>query len=180
MLEIKQKPHQKVARHSQKLRPVARLFRKFIITSFVLCLIFAGGALAYTWFDGKYGEPPKVATMPTKPAPTRAPTKASPTGRIGASVQFITSPIVPGENATITVRTNADANCTIKAEYNKVPAKDSGLMPKKADEFGMVTWGWTVPVGTPLGKWPVTVTCANLKNSGMVIGDLVVVKKAAG
>jgi hypothetical protein len=177
MLEIKQKPHQRVVHHTNKFRPIIRAVQRLLIAMTILAVILITGALIYTWYNGKYGEQPKAtATLPKKSASSRQPTKPSAIGKIGVSVQFLTSPIAPGENATITVRTNADANCTIKVEYNNVLAKDSGLVPKKANEFGMATWGWTVPIGTPLGKWPVTVTCANLKYSGMVIGDLVVTK----
>ncbi len=142
----------------------------------ILAVVLVSAGVIYTWYNGKYGEQPKVVSVMKKPATSKGPTKPSPVSKVNASVQTITSPIAPGENASITVRTNADAKCTIKVEYDKIAAKDSGLVPKTADEFGMVTWAWTVPVAAPIGKWPVTVTCANLKNSGMVIGYLMVAK----
>jgi hypothetical protein len=179
MLEIKQTPRAKVAHHSNKtVRPVLRVLRNTAITIIVLAVLLVGIGVVYTWYNGKYGEQPKntVAVKKT-PVVSKGPTKPSPTSKVNASVQLLTSPITPGDNASINVHTNADAKCTIKVEYDKVTAKDSGLVPKTADEFGMVTWAWTVPVASPVGKWPVTVTCANLKNSGMVIGDLIVAKK---
>ncbi len=180
MLEIKQKPHQRVVHHTSKLSPVLRGLRRVLIAATILALLFIVGALIYTWYTSKNSTPAEVTSISKlkKPTPVVSPTKPSPTARVSASVQLISSPVKPGDNATIAIRTNADANCTIKVEYNTVVAKDSGLIPKKANEFGVVTWAWTVPVGTPLGKWPVTVTCANLKNSAMVVGDLVVAKTA--
>lgn len=178
MLEIKKKPHQKVIHHGSKLRPLLHALRRVVTGVLVIGLILTAIGFAYTWYNSKYGEEPKVtATLKPKPKP-RERVKPSPTGPVNASVQSLTTPIMPGSNASITVHTNADANCTITVEYNKVASKDSGLIPKKADDMGLVTWGWTVPANTPVGKWPVKVTCANLKKSGMVIGDLVVTNEA--
>jgi hypothetical protein len=56
-----------------------------------------------------------------------------------------------------------------------VVAADPGLVKKTADEYGMVSWTWGVSRSVPVGKWPVTVTCAIGKHSGVVIGDLEVV-----
>lgn len=179
MLEIKQKPHHRVVRSSKKLSPLFRALQKLMITCLILGVILVGAGMAYSWYNSKYGGSEVAVATLKKPTPSRQPTKPSQTGQIGASLQSISSPIAPGDNASITVHTNADANCTIAVVYNKVPAKDSGLAPKKADELGLVTWGWTVPATTPVGKWPVTVTCANLKKSGVVSGDLVVTKTPA-
>jgi hypothetical protein len=176
MLEIKQTRGQRVVHHSRKASPMLRAVRNVIVTMVILMGLFVGGGVVYTWYNGKYGEPPKVTATLKKPVPSRSPSKPSPTGRVGASVQMITSPIAPGDNASITVKTNADAKCTIVVEYNKVVAKDSGLVQKVADDYGLVTWAWSVPVTAPAGKWPVTVLCANLKFSGQVIGDLVIKK----
>ncbi len=166
-----------MAHHSHRtLKPALRIVRNIALTIVVLSGILIGCAALYTWYSGKYGEPPKAVVVAKAPVVKHTPTKPSPTGRIGASVPMLTSPVAPGENASINVHTNADAKCTIKVEYNKVVAVDSGLVPKTADEFGTVLWTWTVPATAPVGKWPVTVTCANLKNSAVVIGDLVVAK----
>lgn len=179
MLKIKQKPHHRVIHNSKRLSPILRITRNVFVATFMLGGLLVGAAAAFTWYNGAYGEQPKVTATIRKPVKSKAPVQHSPTARVGASIQMLSSPVSPGENATMTVRTNTMANCTIKVEYNNKPAVDSGLVPKKSDEYGMVTWGWTVPAGTPLGKWPVTVLCANQKNSGQVIGDLVIVKKAA-
>jgi hypothetical protein len=59
-------------------------------------------------------------------------------------------------------------------EYNDVPSADSGLKPKTADDFGIVSWAWTVEATTPVGEWPVDVTCVFNDQSAMVRGKLVV------
>jgi len=171
----------RVVRRAQAGRSRSRLvlfLRNTVISIAVLLGLLVGGGVAYTWYMGQQPVAPAAVAIQEekKSAPAVKPTAPSPTGRVSASVQMLTSPVLPGENASITVRTNALAKCTIKVEYNKVPSTDSGLMQKAADEFGMVTWAWSVPAAAPLGKWPVKVTCANEKNSAMVQGDLVVKK----
>jgi hypothetical protein len=176
MLAIKRKTRHQVVRHGS---PILRRIRATFVAFAMLALVFLGAAWAYAWYSGSNSQEVKVAAVPTPKPKQQGPNKPSPTQAVNAAVQSLTTPIMPGENASITVHTNADANCTILVEYNKVAAKDSGLVPKKADDYGLVSWGWTVPKGTPLGKWPVTVTCANLKKSGVVIGNLEVSNKPA-
>lgn len=106
------------------------------------------------------------------PDPFATPKKKAPDAVVGVAVQMITSPLVPGSNAMINIKTNNDAKCKITVVYNKVPSTDSGLSDKVADEFGVVSWTWTVEPTAPLGSWPVTVTCANEKKSGVVVTDL--------
>jgi hypothetical protein len=96
--------------------------------------------------------------------------------KVGASVQTITSPVAPGDNASITIKTTPTASCTITVVYNKIASKDSGLTQKVADDYGVVSWTWTVGGATPLGIWPATVTCVYGKNSAVVQGDLRVTK----
>jgi hypothetical protein len=93
-----------------------------------------------------------------------------------AAVEVLTSPVAPGENAMISVKTNPTSTCKISVIYNNVPDTDSGLVPHKADSFGTVNWAWTVPKNTPLGSWPVTVTCQYYTKSAVVSQDLRVEK----
>lgn len=156
---------------------IIRLARNIAISVVTLLVLIVGGGSAYTWYMGQNtdGSALGVAT----PVETIAdheikPSKPSPNTPVSASIQMLTTPVMPGENASITVKTTPTANCTIKVEYNKVASTDSGLTAKTADEFGIVSWAWTVEEGRPLGAWPVTVTCTHNKKSAMVRGDLVV------
>lgn len=158
--------------------PLLRTIRNTAVGILILGGIFVGGGVGYIWYMGQ-----KAPVQAVSPAPVsrstallRTPPQPRPDARVGASVQSLTTPITPGSNATITIRTNAKAKCTISAEYNNVPSKDSGLLPKTADEYGMVTWSWTVGPTVPIGTWPVKMTCANAKNSAEVNGKLQVVK----
>lgn len=153
---------------------------KVTASAVTLLVLAVGGGVGYTWYMSEYGEenPQSVqaVTQPTGGIQKSERPKISDTASIGAVVQNITSPVTPGSNASVMVRTNPEANCTITVTYDKTASKDSGLVQKKADEYGLVEWTWTVEPNVPLGKWPVEVTCANKKNSAVVENDLQVVR----
>ena len=68
---------------------------------------------------------------------------------------------------------NPGAACQISVKVNNAALPDTGLVPKIADEFGIVTWSWTVPKNVLSGKWPVEMTCANeAKKSAYYKADL--------
>lgn len=181
MLRIKNTQPRRSRPAKSKTNGAVKFIRNTIISVIVLLILFVGGGVLYTWYMGKYN--PAKPTSVVKPVATavspvrKAPQPAS-DAKVGVSIQLLNSPVEPGANTSITIRSNAGAKCTILVEYNKVPSKDSGLVPKTTDEYGMVTWTWTVEPTVPYGKWPVTVTCANAKNSGKVVGDLLVEKAA--
>ncbi len=153
---------------------------KVLVGVLLLVVLLVGGGAAYTWYMGRNtpaAEPPAVeGTSDIKKKPFFEPSKPAANANVGVSVQSLTSPVAPGENASITIRTLPGAECTITVEYNKVKSTDSGLVAKVADEYGMVDWTWTVDASAPKGKWPVDVTCSRGEKSGMVRGDLEVVK----
>jgi len=74
----------------------------------------------------------------------------------------VTSPVSPGDDATITVQTAPGATCLITVRYKSGPSKARGLSPKAADSQGRLSWTWRVGSRTSQGTWPITVTC----NSG--------------
>ncbi len=157
---------------------IARFIRNIAISAGILLVLFIGGGAAYTWYMGRTNTS-SVAVVPVQSADVAPVIKhVQPAANVNesASIQSLTSPIVPGSNASVTIKTNPNSLCTISVEYNLVASKDSGLSAKTADDFGMVTWAWTVEPSVPLGKWPVKITCAYNKKSAFVQGDLVVAK----
>jgi hypothetical protein len=153
--------------------------RNALLSIVILLVLTAGTGVAYTWYMGQQPVKETAAAEPveTPPAPpVKKPQPAAPGAKVGASVQIITSPVASGANASITVKTNPDSSCTIKVVYDKTASTDSGLGPKKADEYGMVSWTWTVEATAPAGKWPVKVTCVKGDKSAVVQGDLKVEK----
>lgn len=148
-----------------------------------LLLVALGGGAGYTWYMGQQPLPPSVAEE--APAPEIAePVSAAkhmtpnPNAKASAAIEMLTSPVTPGMNASVNVKTNANADCTVSVIYDKITSKDSGLAPKTADEFGIISWTWTVDSTAPYGTWPVKVTCTINKQSAVVQGDLVVAKQA--
>jgi hypothetical protein len=137
-------------------------------------MLGAAGGLGYTWYVGN-SDPVTPAALPeTKKTPLAAApvAKAKPTGPVGVSIQVLSSPVKPGGNASMTIRTRPDAACSITVTYKDQKSTDGGLIPKTGDEFGTVQWTWTVESSRPVGKWPVDVTCALGDMSGYVRGEL--------
>ncbi|HET8884526.1 MAG TPA: hypothetical protein VFM68_03580 [Candidatus Saccharimonadales bacterium] len=167
-----------MADKSNRMRGVAKFVRNTVISVGVLLVVLVGGGVAYTWYMGQQpveNTPAVAAPIAPKPAPVIKASKPAPNAKPSASVQLLTTPVMPGENASINVKTLAAAKCTITVVYDEVPSKDSGLGPKVADEFGIISWAWTVEPTVPLGKWPVTVTCTYNKRPAVVQGMLEVV-----
>ena len=167
--------HKKGLRKSKAYKFIRNLLIGFIVLIFIL----VGAGVAYIWYVGQYGNVEIADEEPTASTATvklRNPTKIAANAKEGVSIQMLSSPVKPGENASVDVKTNPDSKCSIKVEYNKIPSKDSGLVTKTADEYGLVAWSWTVDPAAPIGKWPVTITCVWNKKSAVVIGGLVVKK----
>lgn len=154
---------------------------KVLLSAVILLGVIVGAGVGYIWYTGQNGNvDAAVAEKPNvhaRPAVIK-PSKPKPGTAVGAAVHMITSPVAPGTNASITVKTVPTARCVISVVYDKTASKDSGLLPKAADDFGTVSWTWTVDANAPLGKWPAKVTCEFGGRSAVVIGDLVVAASA--
>ena len=142
--------------------------KKALLVALGLIVLMIVGGVLYTWYAGEQPRPvdPPARTSPRAPVIKKP--VIDPTTPVGVSVQSLTSPITPGSNAAISVRTKSGATCSIKVEYNNVASTDSGLKSKAADEFGVAGWTWTVETTAPLGKWPVEVSCERDKKAGIV------------
>lgn len=151
-------------------------FIRTLITVTILLVLLVGAGLGYTWYVGRY-KPAKIVETPAPASKsiTKPKNTIDENAKVGVSSQTFTDKVVIGKNASISIKTNPLAACSIRVEYNKEASTDSGLVPKKADEYGVASWGWTVETSRPVGKWPVTVTCANAKNSGVLTLDMNVV-----
>jgi hypothetical protein len=132
----------------------------------VLLVIAAIVGAVIVWYLGKT----RPAVQAQKPATTTKVVQTStPTvdenAPVGVAVQTVTSPVIRGSNASIAIRTRPKAACSIQVTYSldgdkdKI-SRDGGLIPKNADEYGTVSWTWTVESSRPIGSWPIEVTCA--------------------
>lgn len=159
-------------------KKILRTIRNITISVVVIIAVLVSAGLIYTWVVGKQTSPvvtaePEETTVST-PIQRTAPADNA---TLGASIQSLTSPVAPSENASVIIKTNPGAWCTIKVVYDKTPSKDSGLVGKTSDEFGSISWTWTVNQNAATGKWPVTITCVRNKLSAVVVGDLLVKNK---
>ncbi len=94
-----------------------------------------------------------VALLTLAPSPVRA-------QPLQVRLVSVTSPVGPGNDATITVQTVPSALCLITVRYKSGPSKAQGLVPKTADSRGIVAWTWRVGTRTTPGRWPIIVTCS--------------------
>ena len=162
-----------------------KTIRNMLIAAFALLALAVGSGLVYVYMNG--GQENKQVLnaasdktdeqfIPPKPS------KPNPNAPVGASVVSIHTPVKAGSNTALTVKTTATATCTIAVAYgqpgSETQSSDSGLKPKVADEFGNVTWSWTVDKSVPTGKGTAKVTCKYGKKSGYVEGYLEI--KAGG
>lgn len=151
--------------------------RSAVIATIALLLVLLlalAAALWYVWWTGQHAE---VKVSKVQPAPTRevAPPKVADNAPVGVSISVLTSPLSAGSNASITIRTKPKAACSIIVTYdNSEKSRDSGLVPKMADEYGVVSWSWSVESNRTKGKWPIDITCAENGKSGYMRGELVV------
>ena len=157
-------PH--ASRALKGLRTGAILFASLII-------LLVGAGILYVWLGSGEAPAPVIAEPKAK---SQLKEKAAPTldpkAPVGVSVQSVNSPVEPGQNVVLIGKTKPLAVCQIKVEYNKVPSKDSGLHEKTADQFGVIQWSWAVEETTPVGSWPITITCAKDEKSGVVVSNL--------
>jgi hypothetical protein len=150
--------------------------KKTGISAFVILFILVGAGTAYTWFFGEADDvktTTAVSTPAFDPNPIK-PSKVSPNAQQSAAIEALNTPIKPGENTLITVKTLPKSICTISALYGKAENHDSGLTPKHANDFGIASWSWTIGADTPNGSWPIEITCAIDDKSAFVRGYQVV------
>lgn len=161
------------------MNSIAKFAIKIIVSAFILLALIVIGGVGYIWYTGKNSpDIPDVEVAKTnKLIVDTKPNKPPEDAIVGASVQSLTTPVKPGTNTSLTVKTTPESKCTITMIYGKVASTDSGLVPKTADEYGVVTWTWTVESNVPVGKYPVKILCTRGKKSGATSGMLEISNK---
>ncbi len=155
---------------------ILRTIRNISIAVIILIILFLIAGVIYVKLSGqKLNNTSGPVSDKASQAPhIYKPAQPSPNAAEGVAIISLSTPVKAGENSAVSIQTNAGSTCRISVTYKEVASKDSGLVPKTADAYGSVSWAWTVGDTTPVGKWPVKVTCVYHKKSGVVIGDLVV------
>lgn len=175
----------------EQVEPVGRrkvLFpkplRNVLISAVILLVLLVGAGVAYTLYMDSNGQkdltPEPVAS--TSVAPPITPRKPAPDAKEGAAVEMLMSPISVGTEESLSVRTNPTSSCKVAVIYGydydkkQTPISDPALGPQVADEYGTVSWTWTISPSAPLGPGKITVTCVYNGRSAVVLADLVVTK----
>ncbi len=154
---------------------IPKRVKNISISITVMVLIFVIAGVAYVYFSGGQTAQDKAAQhikTPSTPDILK-PVKPSANAPEGVAIESFLTPVKAGDNTSISTRSNAGSTCTIDVTYNNdVKSHDSGLVSRKTDIYGFVTWTWTVEKTVPAGTYPVKVTCVYNGRSGVVIGNL--------
>lgn len=169
-----------------KRKKILKRLRNILIGSLILLIILVTAGAIYTWYMGQntpiYREDNASESKTysdLKPTVNNDPNQA-----VGVAIQSMSSPVAPGSEVFISVRTTPGANCKISVEYNKdtvetmkmkvAPMSGPDLIDKKADDWGIVNWSWDVPTSAKIGKWYTTVSCYKGSKWANAVGDLIV------
>lgn len=177
MLEIrKNRFGQQRSIHERQRRK--RTVRRVVVAVFFLLIGLVVGGIIYVWYMGQHPGGQTTQKIDTKStAPTIRTYTLPEDAPVGIVQQSFSGSATPGSNAALSIKTNPGAACQITVKVNNTPLPDTGLVPKIADEFGIVNWSWTIPLNVLPGKWPVEITCANAKKSAYHKVDLEVVAR---
>jgi hypothetical protein len=74
----------------------------------------------------------------------------------------LTTPVSPGEYATIEVQTLPNELLAIEVWYKSGKSEAEGLTPKRANDEGYVSWTWKVGTRTTPGFWEIIIASLNL------------------
>jgi hypothetical protein len=137
----------------------------------------------------------------SSPEPGATPTAGDPgddgdpgpqvTERAGApalEVDTVSSPITPGEQATVAVTTAPDEKCAVSVVRGNFQGSDyvgtappyevmlqEGMEAKTSGADGAVSWSWQLPADTTPDTWKVTVFCGLTSGvASTAVADLVV------
>lgn len=106
--------------------------------------------------------PTEEPTLEAIAEPTQEPTMASTEtpSELFLDLVSVTSPVLKGDNASLTAQTAAGVQCQITVYYKSGASKAKGLEPKNADDSGNVTWTWKVGSATTSGNWRIVVAAS--------------------
>jgi predicted nucleic acid-binding Zn ribbon protein len=153
----------------------SKVLRKTIISSIALVILFAGAGFGYTYYIDKQNSTAlKSSTNAAdqQQGQTITPSKPSPNAPEDASLEVLTTPIARSQTDMVSIKTQAYSTCSIGVTYlGGLIAHDPGLTPKTADDFGSVSWNWTISPTAPIGQGSVKITCNFYKKSAMVEGN---------
>ncbi len=156
---------------------IPKVVRNIALSAIVLLILAIAAGIAYTLISDQRSSAPKVSSKTTS-LDTVTPIKPvlpAANDSEGVAIESLSTPVSIGSPATIAALTNAGSICTISLLINNIP-KALGLAPVTADQFGGISWSWTVSSSTPVGVWPVKISCQFHTQTGVVEGDMTVTR----
>jgi hypothetical protein len=109
-------------------------------------------------------------------AATTTSTTADAKKTLDVSITKITSPVKPGDDASVAIKTDAGALCKIEVKLKSGPSTAAGLKSQRADDKGVATWNWKIAPNAAIGEWPVTINTSLKGAKGTATGTLKIAK----
>jgi flagellar basal body-associated protein FliL len=97
-----------------------------LVSVVVLLVLIAGAGIGYVWYMGQHPAklPQQQETVAAAKKADLKPIKPAPNAKESASIQSLTSPVAPGDNAMVTIHTLPDSVCVISVVYDKTASTD--------------------------------------------------------
>lgn len=143
-----------------------------------MVLIFLIAGVIYIYLTGRQGPAaPKAKTDKNTSDSVIKPAKPAANAAEGVALESFITPIKAGDNDSLQIRTNPTSTCSITVTYSGGGVShDSGLAPKKADDYGFVTWTWTVDPSAPAGALAAKATCVYNGRTGVAVANIQVTR----
>lgn len=173
--EVKALPPVTSKTHFSVPRPV----RTIILSAFGLLVLLLAAGVVYVKYTDSRSSPMPTATaqIPSQNSGVVKPLPTAKNAPEGVSLDVITSPVARGTQATVEINTDSGSTCTMGIMFKQnIVSPITGVAPQATNAYGSVAWTWTLSNQTPLGTWPVKVTCVYRGRSGVVEGNLTVTK----
>jgi hypothetical protein len=103
-------------------------------------------------------------------APAAWSMQAAAADQLEVTLVNLTSPVQTNSQVTLTIRTATGAECKGTVHYRE---RTQGLIPKTANNQGMVTWSWRLGKDVR-GNFPIDVLCTQGDKRGSLSVTLVV------
>jgi len=153
-----------------------KTIRNIAIAVVIMLVLMVGAGVAYIKFSGSSSTNNTNAQQLQDAFKSEAVKPRKPLSKSTeyAALESLVSPVKAGENTSITIKTLAGSQCVIGVTYGSLKETDSGLAPRYTDDFGNITWSWTVDKNAPAGKHTIKMTCKYYGRSAYLEGYLTV------
>jgi len=131
----------------------------------IAVIIFLVG---FIYVDYSDQNPSTLSNNKTKPSvykPIAPPPPTSPDNTEGVALEAMSSPVIAGNTASLSVLTDNTSTCTLTIANPLAPK----LKPVITNPYGVASWTWLVPKNTPAGNWSITIDCFFHHKEGVLI-----------